>query len=62
MFLGSPKYDPGCSSRIRMLIFFTHPGSRIHGGQTGTGSRIRIRNKKYEVKLTVVEGEEERAA
>jgi hypothetical protein len=34
--------DPGCASRIRILIF-THPGSRITdpGGQKGTGSRIR---------------------
>jgi hypothetical protein len=28
-FLSSRKYDPGCSSRIRMLS--THPGSRIQG-------------------------------
>ncbi len=27
-FLSSKKYDPGCSSRIRMLTF-SHPGSRI---------------------------------
>jgi hypothetical protein len=39
-FLSSRKYDPGCSSRIRILIF-TLPGSR---GQKGTGSRIRISN------------------
>ncbi len=39
-FFPSRKYDPGCSSRIRILIFFTHPGSR---GQIGPGSRIRIR-------------------
>ncbi len=29
-FLSSKKYDPGCSSRIRMLTF-SHPGSRIQG-------------------------------
>jgi hypothetical protein len=29
LFLNSGKYDPGCSSRIRILIFITHPGSRI---------------------------------
>jgi hypothetical protein len=34
-----PRY-PGCSSRIRMLIFFIHPGSR---GEKGT----RIRNTVY---------------
>jgi hypothetical protein len=28
VFLSSRKYDPGCSSRIRILIF-THPGFRI---------------------------------
>ncbi len=28
------KYDdPSCSSRIRILIFFTHPGSRIQGSE-----------------------------
>jgi hypothetical protein len=44
-FLSSKKYDPGCSSRIRMLTFYPSripdPGSR---GQKGTRSRIRIRN------------------
>jgi hypothetical protein len=35
-FLSSKKYDPGCSSRIRMLTF-SHPGFR---GQKGTQSRI----------------------
>jgi hypothetical protein len=41
-FLSSKKYDPGCSSRIRMLTFSHHdPGSR---GQKSTQSRIRIRN------------------
>ncbi len=33
--------DVNPESRIRILIFFTHPGSRA---QKGTGSRIRIRN------------------
>jgi hypothetical protein len=42
-FLSSQKYDPGFSSRIRILVF-THPGS---GGQKGTGSRIRIRNTAF---------------
>jgi hypothetical protein len=42
-FLSSGKYDPGCSSRIRMLNFLpipdpdaelsTHPGSRIQGSK-----------------------------
>jgi hypothetical protein len=41
-FLSSKKYDPGCSSRIRMLTF-SHPGSR---GQKDTQSRIRIRNTR----------------
>jgi hypothetical protein len=42
-FLSSRKYDPGCSSRIRILTFCPSldPGSR---GQKDTGSRIRIRN------------------
>jgi hypothetical protein len=40
MFLNSRKYDPGCSSRIRILIF-AHPGSRIQGSKR---PRIRIRN------------------
>ncbi len=31
--------------RIRILIFFTHPGSR---GQKGTGSRIWIRNNNFQ--------------
>ncbi len=39
MFLSSRKYDPGCSSRIRILIFYpsriADPRSR---GQKGTGS------------------------
>ncbi len=37
--LSSRKYDPGCSSRIRILIFLpiSDPGS---WGQKGTGSRI----------------------
>ncbi len=40
LFLSSWKYDPGCSSRIRILIF-TYPRSRIQGSKR---SRIRIRN------------------
>jgi hypothetical protein len=31
-FLSSKKYDPGCSSRIRMLTF-SHPGFRIQGSK-----------------------------
>jgi hypothetical protein len=31
-FLCSKKYDPGSSSRIRMLTF-SHPGSRIQGSK-----------------------------
>jgi hypothetical protein len=31
-FLSSKKYDPGCSSRIRMLTS-SHPGSRIQGSK-----------------------------
>jgi hypothetical protein len=44
-FLSSRKYDPGCSSwiRIRILIFLPIPDSGS-SGQKGTGSRIRIRN------------------
>ncbi len=40
MFLSSRKYDPGCSSRMRILIFYP---SQIPdpGGQKGTGSQIR---------------------
>jgi hypothetical protein len=42
-FLSSRKYDPGCSSRIRILTFYPSripdPGSRV---QKGNGSRIRI--------------------
>ncbi len=41
LFLRSRKYDSGCSSRIRILIFYPSrvpdPGFR---GQIGTGSRI----------------------
>ena len=36
-FLSSKKKDTGCSSWIRMLTFFFHPGSR---GEKGTQSRI----------------------
>jgi hypothetical protein len=39
-FLRSRKDDPGCSSRIRILIFYP---SRIQGNK-GTGSRIQIYN------------------
>jgi hypothetical protein len=41
LLLSSRQYDPGCSSRIRILIFY-HPGSWI--SDPGKGSRIRIRN------------------
>ncbi len=34
MLLSSRKYDPGCSSRIRIrILIFTHPGSRILGSK-----------------------------
>ena len=33
LFLTSHKYDPGCSIRIWILIFFTHPGFRIQGSK-----------------------------
>jgi hypothetical protein len=39
VLLNSRKYEPGCSSRIRILIFFTNLRS---GGQKGTGSGNRI--------------------
>ncbi len=39
--VSSRKYDPGCSSRIRILIFLPIPDP---GVKKGTGSRIRIRN------------------
>ncbi len=46
-FLSSKKYDPGCSSRIRMLTF-SYPGSPIPDPGVkkapNPGSRIRIRN------------------
>ncbi len=41
LFLSSQKYNPGCSSRIRILIFFIHPWSWIQGVKKGPGSRIR---------------------
>jgi hypothetical protein len=44
VFLSFRKYDPGCSSRIRILIFYPDPGYR---GQKGTESRIRIRNTVF---------------
>jgi hypothetical protein len=40
LFLSSRKYDPGCSSRIRILTFYP---SGIQGSK-GNGSRIRISN------------------
>jgi hypothetical protein len=44
-FLSTRKYDPGCSSRIRILTFYPSriqdPGSR---DKKGTGSWMRIRN------------------
>jgi hypothetical protein len=44
-FLSSRKYDPGCSSRIRMLTFYPSripdPGIKK---PPDPGSRIRIRN------------------
>ncbi len=43
LFLSSRKYDPGCSSRIRILIFYP---SRIKGSK-GNGSRIRNTATKY---------------
>jgi hypothetical protein len=33
LFLSCRKYDPGCSSRIQILIFFIHPGSRFQGSK-----------------------------
>ncbi len=43
-FLSTQKYDPGCSSRFRILTFslIPDPGSR---GLKGTGSQIRIRTQ-----------------
>jgi hypothetical protein len=49
MFIPDP--DIGSGSRIRILIFFTYPGSR---GQKGTGSRIRIRNPVFGLLLVSV--------
>ncbi len=43
-FLSSQKYDPGCSSRIRILTFY-HSGSR---GRKGTGSRIQA-SKRHRI-------------
>jgi hypothetical protein len=42
-FLSSRKYDPGCSSRIRILILFRIPDPRVKNS-SNPGSRIRIRN------------------
>ncbi len=47
LFLSSRKYDPGCSSRIGVLIF-THSVSRIQGSKS-TGSRIQIHNTTYHI-------------
>jgi hypothetical protein len=51
-FLSSRKYDPGYSSRVRILIFLPIPdnGSR---GQKGTGSRIRNTGSIYIVHKSV---------
>ncbi len=44
-FISSRKYDPGCSSRIRILTFYPSPiPDPGYMGQKGTGSRIRNRN------------------
>jgi hypothetical protein len=48
-FLSSRKYDPGCSSQIRIPDF---------GGQKGTGSRIRTRNTPYNIQFMWVEHQE----
>jgi len=42
LYLSFRKYDPGCSSRIRILTFYPS-GIPDPGGQKGTGSRI-LRN------------------
>jgi hypothetical protein len=36
---GSRKYDPGCSSRIRILVFYL---SRIQGVKNGSATLIMI--------------------
>jgi hypothetical protein len=40
LFLSSWKYDPGCSSRVRIRILISYPSRGIPapGGQKGTGS------------------------
>jgi hypothetical protein len=38
---------PGSGSRIRILIFFTHPGSRIRGFKKEPDFGSRIRNTAY---------------
>ncbi len=48
-FLSSRKYDPGFSSRIRILIFYL---SRIKGSE-GTGSRIRMRNPGTDPRIRI---------
>jgi hypothetical protein len=51
-FLSSRKYDPGCSSRLRIL-FFTHPGSRIPGSKKHR-SQIPDPNIAYKYKKRVI--------
>ncbi len=46
LFLSSRKYDPGCSSRIQILIFLPIPDLRSRG-QKGAGG-FRIRNTAIE--------------
>ncbi len=53
VFLSSRKYDPDCSSRIRILIFLPLPAP---GGQKGTGSRIRNTGILYVLYLGDAEG------
>ncbi len=52
-FLSSRKYDPGCSSWIRILIL-SHPGSRIQGPKRHwiSGSRIRNTAVRYTINWT----------
>jgi hypothetical protein len=53
-FLSSRKYDPGCSSRIRMLTFYPSripdPGIKK---APDPGSRIRIRNIGFRFSLSL---------
>ncbi len=56
-FFSSKKYDPGCSSRIRMLTF-SHPGSRIQGSKrhpipdpgSGSATLVQIRTMYHQNK------------